>query len=443
MSMAGSRTWLGLLGVCIALVLAAAAFASGHGHGNGNGNGHGGGNGNGDGDHPVRTPPKRALVASTTGRSAELRKTIPISRSSGQQPRVVLSLGPDRLPTLKRGDHIQARAEVTITTTCVEHLPRCIGDSYGYDPKLEARIVIGPSRNAVGRRTKPLSRWVRVTCSQHRPDRNHHCPLVIDQAGTTIKRLGRLPCKPKKCHVNVVVNASNPSAGRGQVVVVGADKPNGTVEGGKARLATAVSRAHPGVSSSRHRTTHLRTHSLPPSFDKGNRVVLSQRLSKLKKGDVLLVRSRQRTAIGQQLPYFISSQIIVSTRRGAIAPSAIARRSVSRLGTFSESNGFNCTPGASGFKSPCITRKTGIAAVLRTPRNKAGHRRRLYVNVISRSFPKLAQDRSHFKAARVLAGRLEVQRLRAKPRKEGGGHGGHGGHGGGHIGPPFPIRSAG
>ena len=370
-------------------------------------------------------------MAATTGRSAELRKTVPIVRTPGLEPRVVLSLGPNRLPQLKRGDKIQARAEVTLTTTCVEPIPRCIGRSYGYDPHLEARIVIAPSRTSVGRRTKPISRWVSVTCTQHRPNRNHHCPLVIDQAGTTVKRLGRLPCKPRKCHLNVVVNASNEAAGSGQVVVVGADQPNGGVEGGKARLAAAISRAHPGVTTQGHRTRQLQTHALPASFSGGGRVVLSQRLEKLRKGDVLLVRSRQRTAI-RRIPYFVSSQIIVTTRPDATVPTAVARSAVSRLGTATEANGFNCTPGSSGFQSPCTSRKAGIAAIQRIPRDKSGHRRRLFVNVVSRTFPKLVQghSRSRYRPAKVLSGKLEVVRVRAKPRPKR--HHGHGGHHGGH-----------
>jgi hypothetical protein len=353
-----------------------------------------------------------ALDAATTGRRAELRETVPIATRPGAKPRVVLSLGPKDLPRLRSGDRLQARSEITVTTTCVEPIPRCIGRSYGFDPEIGARLVLGRDDDSTGRHAKRVSRRVSLSCEQHRPNRNHHCPLVLDQAGLTINRPRRLPCHPNRCHLNLVLDASNRAARGGEVVVVGADQPDGSVEGGKGRLAAVVVHNRRRVESTVHRTADLRTHKLPARFSGGNEVVLSERLDDLREGDVLVVRSRQLTAI-KDLPYFVSSQIIVTTRRNSTEPSDVAKRSISRLGTLTEVNGFNCTPGPSAFQSPCTSKKTGIATIERDPRDARGHRRRLFVNVVSRSFPKVAQERtSSYPPARVLEGKLEVERLR-------------------------------
>jgi hypothetical protein len=346
-----------------------------------------------------------------TGRRAELVPTVPVASRAGDATRSVLSL---KLPRLERGDTVRFNGEVTITTTCVEQISRCIGDSYRYDPRLRARIVIASDRADANRgNTVDVSRTVGLTCEQTRPNRNHHCPLVVEGGSFTVRELRDLPCPADGCRLNMLVDAFEKGARANQVVVVGADQEDGSVEGGKARLSAAVS--HGRIEIEERRTTNIRDATLPASFSGGKTVVYSQRLGRLARGDVLLVRSAQRTAI-RRLPYFISNQIVIGTRPTATGPSRLTRRVVSRSGLATETTGFNCTIGASAFSSPCRGIKAGLVTIERNPVDKRGRRVALYVNVVSRGFPKLAQARASFPPARVRrGGALTVRRLRLSP----------------------------
>lgn len=346
-----------------------------------------------------------------TGRRAELRPTVPIAERPGEKTRSVLSLG---LPRLERGDVVRFNGEVTITTTCVDQITRCIGRTYNFDPRLRARIVIAPGKNTDSRgRTVDVSRSVGLTCEQTRPNRNHHCPLVVRKGSFKVDDLRDLPCKADSCRLNMLLDATNRKASSNQYVVVGSDQPDGSVEGGKARLSAAVSDGALEIGKSA--TTRIRDRTLKASFSGGKTVVYSQRLGNLQSGDVLLVNSKQRTAI-RGLPYFISNQVVIGTKPSATGPSRLSRRIVSRSGLATETTGFNCTIGSSAFQSPCVAVKSGLATIERPVEDKRGREVPLYVNLVSRGFPKLAQARASFPPARVLkGGGLKVQRLRLAP----------------------------
>ena len=358
----------------------------------------------------------RGLMAISTGPKAELRETVPITARPGHGSSV-LSLP---LPRVRRGDEVRFNAEVALTTTCVDPIERCIGRSYGFDPHLSAWMELAASQRAThGRRARRVSRRISLTCQQTRPNRNHHCPLVIESGGFHVHNLRGLPCRPTKCRLNMVVRASNDGAQGGEVVVVGADQPDGTIEGGKARISAAMVRDAAAIRTRRWRTTKRRAKTLPSSFSGGHRVVYSQRVRGLRKGDVLLVRSRQRTEI-HGIPYFVSDQIIVTTDRSRTNPSGLARRILSRGGRATELNGFNCTLGHSAFESPCVGTKAGMVQLKRAPVGRHGRRRPLFVNLVSRTFPKLAQARGSFPPASILrGGSLTVRRLREHPRSSG------------------------
>lgn len=353
---------------------------------------------------------RASLDGYETGRRAELVPTVPVAQRPGQATRSVLSL---KLPKLERGDTVRFNGEVTLTTTCVEQISRCIGDSYSYDPHLRARVVLASNRGDAKRgNTADVSRNVGLTCEQTRPNRNHHCPLVVEGGSFTVRELRDLPCQADGCRLNMLVDAYEGSAGANQFVVVGSDQEDGSVEGGKARLSAAVS--HGRVEIAERRTRRIRDATLPASFSGGKTVVYSQRLGNLNRGDVLLVRSRQRTAI-QRLPYFISNQIVIGTRPTATGPSRLSRRVVSRSGLATETTGFNCTIGPSAFNSPCVGVKAGLATIERPPKDKRGRPVDLYVNVVSRGFPKLAQARAKYAPARIRkGGGLTVRRLRLR-----------------------------
>lgn len=350
------------------------------------------------------------VEAVMTGRRAELRETVPIGSRRDRRTRSVLSV---KLPRLSRGSRIDVTGEVTISTTCVEQISRCIGRSYRFDPHLRAWIVLARDPGITRRRRSvEVSTTTTLTCEQTRPNRNHHCPLVVEGGTLRVGDLKDLPCPADDCRLNMLVDASSRKATGGEVVVVGADQEDGSVEGGKARLGAVVGRGPLRVD--RRRTERERTRKLSASFEGGKEVVYSQRLTNLRRGDVLVARAHQLSGISGW-PYFVSDQIIVSTRPGATKPSSLSRRVVSRAGTITETNGFNCTLGPSAFSSPCRSRKVGVARVERVPRSRTGRVKPIYVNLVSRGFPKLAQRRlpRGYPPVRILdGGFLDVTRIR-------------------------------
>jgi hypothetical protein len=359
--------------------------------------------------HHVAT---RGLIAKWTKSHGELRKTIPIANRPGRRTRSVLSVA---LPRVKRGDRIRFNGEVALSTTCVTPSPHCIGRRYRFDPHLRAQIVIGKRRRAAGRRTRAISRAVKLTCGQSRPTRNHHCPLVIGRGSVVIDRRRSLPCPPSRCRMNMVVDAHHRRARGGEVVVVGWDLLDGSIDQGKARLNAAVSRHGTEIVTRTRSTKHRRVRRLPTPSHKDPRVVYSRRLKGLQAGDVLLIRARQRTHI-KRLPYYIGSKVVVSTGPRARRSRPLTRRIVSRSGTATEVNGFNCTLGPSAFRNPCLTRKAGLALIKRTPRRQGGGSRPLFVNLVSWGFPKPEQERlASYPPLRVIrGGGLTVRWLRVR-----------------------------
>jgi hypothetical protein len=276
---------------------------------------------------------------------------------------------------------------------------------------MRATIVLADDAGAHAGGTTPVSRTVSLTCEQGRPNRNHHCPLTIGRGSFDVRAMRRLPCMPSSCRLNMVFDAHNRRARGGEVVVIGADRPSGDVADGKARLSAVIERG--AVDSSRRHTEKRRTRRLPASFQGGYRVLWSQRLDHVRAGDVLLARSHQRVAV-DHFPYFIGSRIVVTTRPGATDPSRETRRAVSRRGTATETNGFNCTVGHSAYRSPCEWEKAGMAVVRSVPRDASGRPKPLFVNVIARTFPKLSQARGYAPGRLLGHGGLTVTRLRAE-----------------------------
>jgi hypothetical protein len=186
-------------------------------------------------DHRRRGLGNMLIARSTVG--AQVRETVPIAHRRGQLTRAILS---STLPTVRKGDVIRFNGEVAISLTCP--LDRCPGRPYGFNPHLRAEIVLARGRHAAGRGTLPVSRADRTACTTRHPNRNHHCPLTIDGGSIVIHRLGALPCPPSECRLNMVVDAYNRRAHGGELVIVGADLPDGTVKHGQQRLNVVVAR---------------------------------------------------------------------------------------------------------------------------------------------------------------------------------------------------------
>ncbi|MGB2851584.1 MAG: hypothetical protein WBC01_07945 [Solirubrobacterales bacterium] len=355
----------------------------------------------------------KSFQAATSGHNSELIETAPIERAAKRSRRVAFSLGPNRLPTLHADDRLRASGEVTLTTTCVDSSSRCIGRPYGYNPKLGARLVLARDAGSTGGRgTIDIGRRVTVSCHQHRPNRNHHCPLVIESS-KRIDRTSDLPCRPQRCHLNLVIDAHHRNARPGNVVVVGADRPGGAVDQNKGRLNALVLHAGSGPPIKRRRSSRPVSSTLPMGHagSGGHRVTFSVKLPTLRRGDAILARARQLTDIGH-LHYsaFVSAELIVATSRKAVEPAGLARKAITYRGHLGAANGFNCTQGKSGYDTPCLTRKVALGKVTRDVVGKKGGSVPLYVNLISRSFPKLATAGSG-DAAGIGGGSLTVERI--------------------------------
>ncbi|MEO8091763.1 MAG: dihydrofolate reductase family protein [bacterium] len=354
------------------------------------------------------------LRAATTSGHSETRETIPITRTAGAQPRVAISLGRGPMPKLGEGDRLRGLGEVQVTNTCVEPDRRCIGRRYSFSPRASAWLVLARGRAvAGGPGAKRVSARERVTCGQRRPNRNHHCVLVISEAQMTVPGAGRLPCRPRTCFLNLVVAAHHPNARHGNRLIIGADRPDGSVEQGKGRVS-ALAIAAGADPETRSPTSSRRIHrSVPMSPNRGGGwvSVYSVKLPNLRKGDVITARARQRLDIrGLGNAVFDSNQIVLAQGPRKVGSGPVARRSAKPGPALDEANGFNCTQGPSAYRTPCVSRKVGQIEIKRTPADSRGRPVPLFVNLICRGLIKEAQPKRAQEAKIRRGGYLRVKR---------------------------------
>jgi hypothetical protein len=323
------------------------------------------------------------VLVATTGNDSELRESIPITRTSGKKPRVVMSMGPDRLPSLDGGDRLKATGEVEVTTDCAEKMPRCVGKPYSYNPIVGARIVLADGPFVTGGENALELGTNRTKCRQKPPDREHHCVLVFTNAALDIADRGQLPCAPGSCHLNLVVEAHNAKKkkgkkGRRNKLLIGEDEPDGRVVGDSGRLNAirfepANQPAVPPVVASTPLTTAA-------PVTKGNRVVVfSQQLNGLEKGDQLAVNALMNTSIAH-LPYvvLVKSRVILGLSPTSTGPGKAVKQATDPPGEITEGNGFNCTQ----REPQCVTNKVGVITLTRNPKDDAGDPIPLYANLI-------------------------------------------------------------
>jgi hypothetical protein len=358
---------------------------------------------------------ERAVFSATTGHHGELVKTIPITPGVGAKPRVVMSLTPRQLPVIQPGDTLKPTGEVQISNTCVERIPRCRGRPYHYSPLVDARLVIADGEHVTGGNgATGLAGRPSVRCGQHRPNRNHHCVLVFRRGHLRIDDPGHLPCDPASCFINLVLSAHHAGARPGNLIVVGADRPGGSIGQGKGRLSALVARK--GASEPRTRRSRGPVaHALPLAARglRATRSVYSVKLPPVHRGDVVFATAAQRTAIGH-LPYnvFVDDRIVLTTHRRAIRTNKFIRRIAQNDGQITEGNGFNCTQGPSQYRTPCLTRKAGMVMIRREP-IRHGHPVRLRVNLVSHGLRKLAHAGRNDHALIRPGGQLKVATHRA------------------------------
>ena len=332
----------------------------------------------------------REVDAASTGPHSELRKTVPITRDRAAAPRIVLEMGPGRLSGLRHRDRLELSAEVQVTVDCDKPQPRCAGRPYDFDPRVVASVEVG-SRKSLGGRSAVLAR-TDLSCRQKLPARQHHCPIAFDE---TIRVGDHFPCRPDHCFAKVVVVRPRADQARGgERMIIGANKPSGRIVQNKSRLnALWIAR---GVHGQRLRTGKLRRRSL--RLRPQRKVVLSQRVDHLQRGDVLSVSAAIRSDV-RQLGYnaLVGAQLIVARGPKASSPTRLVRRSVWQEGLISPLNGTNCTP----VQSPCPTRKVGVVKVRRNVHGGSGAPAPLFINLIVRTKQKRV-GREHGARLRIL-----------------------------------------
>ena len=224
-----------------------------------------------------------------------------------------MSLGPDQLEDLAVGERLLASGEVQISTTCLAEGPKCFGRRYDFNPTISTRIVLadGPTESAA---SFALSGTTKKLCKQQRPNRNHHCTLVVPNVETTISDLAALPCAPSACYVNLILGASSKKAKPGNRVVLGADQPDGSVKQDKGRLnvvqsAQGVAAPVPSFSN------QLVNTSMPASADdkEKKRVVYSVPIFAPRKGEVLSFDADFVASISAlRFNTFVAARVIVA-----------------------------------------------------------------------------------------------------------------------------------
>jgi len=334
----------------------------------------------------------------SSGASSELRRTIPIRRRGGG--RVVMRVGARRLHDIGPGEAIEASGEVEVSTTCIERARRCVGSRYGYSPRVAGKLVLGPGDSRP--RGIRVARTERLTCSQRRPNRNHHCVLVFDGERRT------LPRGCAGCHLKLVLTATSHRAGPGDKLVVGADGPR-EIEQGKGRLnaiVTGPGAPAPDVTRDRRPATR----SIPVASRSGGnnprRIVYSARLDGLQKWEQIAVQAKTKVRTGH-LPYaaFVGSHLVLSRLRGAPHLGQVEGDTATYAGEFSEKNGFNCTRGHSAHSSPCTIRKVGVVRMKKTAN------RPLWVHLVVEAAAVYGGHWDPSDAAKVLRGELRVRRF--------------------------------
>jgi len=361
----------------------------------------------GAGTSPAAEGERSPMVrVATSGNDSERVETLRITREAGARKRSVISLGPHALPDLARGDRVRVTAELQVTTNCRTPGPRCRGSIYQYGPKVRARLVLASGKQATdGPSTMPIGKLKHETCTQKRPQYEHHCVLVFTQDGFEIGDPSRLPCALDDCHINLVADVHHPRASAGDLLMVGGQRPTGKIPQDRGRINAVRYR---DVLPSEFRTTatqRLHRGSLPPDFRR--RVVISKRVRGLERKEQLAVSALMRTDISH-LPYAVrtSAYLILAESRRATRPGEFVKSHVVRFGEISENNGSNCTkpPGT------CTYRKVGVLEMRRDAGRHRGRPRPLYVNLVTVLGPKVLDARAGDRV-RLPRGSIEVTRF--------------------------------
>ncbi len=316
-----------------------------------------------------------------TGNFSELRNTVPIPERPGRA-RTIMSLEPSELGTLRVGDRISANAEFQVTINCFEPSERCFGKPYNFSPIIEWRLELAPGVESEAGKAVPLSDWSRAKCSHDPPDRNHHCVYLTRRASMLVSSMP--PCGPSSCHVNLVLRAYHRDARPGDELAIGGDDDDGSFRGDKGRINAVLYRPGVQLPGATTTTTGELRGKLPVGPDDPPREPIYRvELNGLKAGEQITVDAKTIADIAH-LPYsaLVQSEIVVSTDPNREGLEGI-RNFISLEGRIAESNGFNCTQGASAFRTPCEVRKVAAFHVNKDVVSNSGQPRPVYVLLLT------------------------------------------------------------
>ncbi len=312
-----------------------------------------------DGSTTAAAPDDTSVVEIAPGPvdDAELVGTLAVARvEADAERRVVLQLGPDRLPDLQRGDRLIAAAEVQVTTRCDvgQTAPGC-----GYDPTIAAQLVLTGDPADVdpaGDESIALSDVQTETCTKG----EHHCMFVFrpTQSAISIDDAVALPCiDAGECHVSLVMWAWDPGARADGVdkVLVGENEgdylANHVVQGDKARIMAVRERGVVDDDVDERETTDAGTLAVPTNATAT--LVYSHLLSEdgVRTDEQFVVEAMFVTAVSARAR--VSSKMFVTRDDMETDGNGIAAIAPTQIG---EHNGTNCTAGT----SPCTTRKVAV-----------------------------------------------------------------------------------
>ena len=164
------------------------------------------------GDHAAAPAPRPRVVMSMGPRDAAVARRRRPARGDGR------ASGDRQLQLPQRA--LRRAGSITTTRTC----------GRGWcSPR-------APTRPAAPR-TLQLGHYERETCTQHKPDREHHCVLVFTRLRASTSPIpARLPCELDACHLNLVADAHQERARHGDLIMVGGQRPDGHIPQDRGRI---------------------------------------------------------------------------------------------------------------------------------------------------------------------------------------------------------------
>ena len=157
---------------------------------------------------------------------------MPITRSRGAAPRVVLSMGPGKLSGLRRGDRLELSSEIQVDGRLRQAVAALRRAAVRLRPARGGRARARPAQVAAGAPRGDRAPQARAVASGCRT-----ASTTAPWSSTATMRVGDdFPCRLDRCYANVVVSASSPQARGDERMIIGANKPSGRIVQNKSRL---------------------------------------------------------------------------------------------------------------------------------------------------------------------------------------------------------------